>query len=175
MGEDKTHYRKVFKSDHLGVADLEDMQEAGSNLIFTIKHVKQEIGVKVAGAKGNHNIAYFNEKVKPWVINAGNSRLLRGMTGSPFVEDWVNLRIQLYIDPTVKMKGEVVGGVKINPNLQATKPEVTPKNQKLWGGAITAYKRDGHFEKVLERADISDENQSAIIEFCSQGEAANVS
>ena len=27
----KTHYRKVFKSDHLGIADLEDYIEAGSN------------------------------------------------------------------------------------------------------------------------------------------------
>ena len=65
----KTHYRKVFKSDHLGVADLEDLVEAKSNLIFTIKQVKQEIGVRVAGRKGNHNIAYFNENIKPlWLL-----------------------------------------------------------------------------------------------------------
>ena len=45
----KTHYRKVFKSDHLGQAALEDFLEAGSNLIFTIASVRQEIGAKVAG------------------------------------------------------------------------------------------------------------------------------
>ena len=60
----QTHYRKVFKSDHLGVADLEDFIEAKSNLIFTVREVKQEIGVRVAGRKGNHNIAYF--KVLFW-------------------------------------------------------------------------------------------------------------
>ena len=27
---EKTHYRKVFKSDHLGVADLEDEQVSDS-------------------------------------------------------------------------------------------------------------------------------------------------
>ena len=49
--QNKTHYRKVFKSDHLGVADLEDLTEQGSSLIFTIKQVKQEIGAKVADRK----------------------------------------------------------------------------------------------------------------------------
>lgn len=48
--ETKTHYRKVFKSDHLGIADLEDFIEEKS-LIFTIKEVKQELNVAVAGKK----------------------------------------------------------------------------------------------------------------------------
>ena len=59
MSENKTHYRKVYKSDHLGVADLEEMMEEGSDLILTIREVKQEIGARVAGRKGDHNIAYF--------------------------------------------------------------------------------------------------------------------
>ena len=57
----KTHFRKVFKSDHLGSADLEDLVEQGSNLVFTIEEVRQEIGVKIAGVKTDKNIAYFKE------------------------------------------------------------------------------------------------------------------
>ena len=38
--ENKHHYRNVFKSDHLGSADLEDLIEKGHNLCFTIKEVK---------------------------------------------------------------------------------------------------------------------------------------
>lgn len=166
---DKNHYRKVFKSDHLGVADLEDLLESGSNLVFTIKHVRQELGVTVAGKKGNHNIAYFNEKIKPWVLNATNSRMLRGMTGSPFVEDWQNLQVRLYIDPSVKMKGEIVDGVRIDPNFKPGRTVVTPENQKLWNGAKDAYKRDGDFHKVLERADISEEHQQQIIQEVANG------
>ena len=49
--EKKHHYRNVFKSDHLGSADLEDLIEQGHNLNFTIKEVRQELGVKVAGKK----------------------------------------------------------------------------------------------------------------------------
>ena len=115
----KSHFRKVYKSDHLGVADLEDLLEEGKKLIFTIKQVKQEIQT-VAGKKGEFNIAYFNEPIKPWVLNATNAKQIKIFAGgSSFVEDWKNIIIEIYIDENVKMKGEVVGGVRIKP-LQPT-------------------------------------------------------
>ena len=110
----KTHYRKVFKSDHLGSADLEEFIEEGKSLIFTIKEVRQEYSTKVAGRKIDANIAYFKESIKPLVLNATNSKIVKRLAGgSPFVEDWRNIMIELYIDPTVRMKGEVVGGVRV--------------------------------------------------------------
>ncbi len=112
--KNKTHYRKVFKSDHLGVADLEEFLEEGKSLVFTIKHVKQEYGATVAGRKGDFNIAYFVEDIKPLVLNSINSSRVKGFAnGSPFVEDWNNIAIELYIDSMVKMKGQIVGGVRI--------------------------------------------------------------
>lgn len=160
----KTHYRKVFKSDHLGVADLEDLIESGSQLIFTIKEVKQEYGVKVAGKKGDHNIAYFHENIKPLVVNAGNSKILYGITGSKFVEDWGNIPVKLYIDPTAKFGGEVTGGVRIHPESpRKKKPELTPES-KAWPNAVAAFKRDGNLKKVLEHATVSEANQLIIVE-----------
>lgn len=111
----KTHYRKVFKSDHLGSADLEELLEENVELIFTIKYVKQELKTKVAGKTMDANIAYFKEPVKPLVLNATNSKQISKFAKSPFVEDWKDITIELYIDPSVKMKGEVVGGVRIKP------------------------------------------------------------
>ena len=111
----KNHYRKVFKSDHLGVADLEDFMESGSSMVFTIKHVKQEIGVRVAGKKGDHNIAYFVENIKPLVLNAGNSAIVKSFAGgSPFVEDWQNIEVQFYIEHNVNFGRSVVSGVRIH-------------------------------------------------------------
>lgn len=165
---EKTHYRKVFKSDHLGQADLEEYTEGGSNLIFTIAHVKQEFNVMVAGRKGNHNIAYFKEPIKPLVINATNSKVLKKFSnGSPFVEDWLNIPVKLYIDPSVKMKGETVGGVRISPDQpRIGKPELVP-DTKAWTNAIAAYKRDGSLDKVMERMTITDENKKLIEEAAS--------
>ena len=173
MSESKTHYRKVFKSDHLGQADLEDYIEQGSNLIFTIKNVRQEFDVQVAGRKGNHNIAYFVEKVKPMVLNATNSKIVRGFaSGSPFVEDWNNIKVQLYIDPSVKMKGETVGGVRINPNpVEQKKQVITKKTEIMWKNAKAAFKRDGNLNAVLERCDMSEADQKELIKEC---EAENV-
>jgi len=149
----KTHYRKVFKSDHLGIADLEDFLEEKRALTFTIKEVKQEIGVSVAGRKGNHNIAYFNEPIKPLVLNATNSKVVKSFAkGSPFVEDWENIPVELYIDYNVKMKGETVGGVRVK------KVAPTPLTKGAVIAKIEQAKTAG--ELTLLRADISRLNLS---------------
>lgn len=121
------NYRKVYKSDHLGVVDLEEMIEQGKPLIFTIKCVKQEIGVVVAGNKGNHNIAYFVEPIKPMVLNAGNAAIIRGFSQgkSTDTDNWNNIPIELYVDSNVKMKGQIVGGMRIKP----LQPRITPKEK----------------------------------------------
>lgn len=160
----KTHYRKVFKSDHLGVADLEDFIEAGSSLVFTISHVKQEIGVRVAGKKGNHNIAYFSEKIKPLVLNATNSKVMKNFANfSPFVEEWGNITVQLYIDPSASYGGQVTGGVRINPNPVQQRKELLP-DTPAWTNAIASFQREGNLEKVLQHMDVSDVNQKLLME-----------
>jgi hypothetical protein len=166
METTKTHYRKVFKSDHLGVADLEDMIEEKKRLVFTVKEVKQEIGVSVAGRKGNHNIAYFVEDIKPLVLNAVNSSRMKAFNdGSPFVEDWSNTLIELYIDPNVKMKGDVVGGVRINPTQPALKkPELTPDHKK-WGEAVNYMKKpDSKIDAILKHWEMTEENKNKLME-----------
>lgn len=121
--ETKHHYRNVFKSDHLSSADLEDLTEQGSNLIFTIKEVKQQFGTKVAGKKGDFNIAYFNENIKPLVLNATNSKQIKLFTGTPFVENWNNVIVELYVEENVKsVAGGLTQGVRIR-QIQPRKQE----------------------------------------------------
>lgn len=158
--EKRNHYRMVYKSDHLGVADLEDLIEQGkTDLIFTIKDVKQELNATVAGKKGDFNIAYFVENIKPLVLNATNSKIVRSFAPakSPYVNDWNNIIVQLYIDSSVKMKGDVVGGVRIRP-LQPVinqKPFFTKENFEK------AKKAGATVEKVKEIYQITSEVESA--------------
>ena len=164
MTDTKTHYRKAFKSSHLGVADLEDLLESGSDLVFNITEVKQQLGVMVAGRKGDHNIAYFAEDIKPLVLNVTNSKVLKTIGGSPFVEDWSGIRVQLYIDSDVRFKKELVSGVRLRGAPQPLpRAVVTPDNKTIWEHAKNAYKRDGNFDKVLKRANISLANQHKIM------------
>jgi len=126
---EKTHYRRVFKSEHLGIADLEDFQEEGKPLVFTISHVTQHViipqdknsGVAVAGRRISANIAHFIEEVKPLVLNATNSKAMSKITGSVFVQQWQNVKVELYVNASVKMKGETVGGVRIKAGISLTK------------------------------------------------------
>jgi len=134
------NYRKVYKSDHLGVVDLEEMLEQGKPLIFTIKHVKQEIGVLVAGNRGDHNIAYFVEPIKPMVLNAGNAAIIRGFSQgkSTDTDNWNNIPIELYVDANVKMKGQVVGGMRI----KQLQPKIAPKEKPVFA--------ESNFEAALK-------------------------
>ena len=124
MSDSKTHYRKVFKSDHLGSADLDEMIEEKRLLVFTIKEVKQMFGAQVAGKKIDANIAFFTEQIKPLVLNATNSKVMSRLTGSKFVEDWAGVTVELYIDASVKMKGEAVGGVRVRASKALTKDDL---------------------------------------------------
>ena len=63
----KTHFRKAYKSDHLGVPDLEEFKENGSNLIFTIKEVRFKTGERVIHYRNTIWSTYERSNYK-WAI-----------------------------------------------------------------------------------------------------------
>lgn len=165
MSTEKHHYRNVYKSDHLGVADLEEMIEQGKSLVFVIKEVKQEKNKSVAGKKGDFNIAYFTDpSVKPWVLNAGNAKVVKQFSNTDaFVENWKNIPIELYVDYNVKMKGETVGGVKIKP----TQPVIGEKQKPVFTSAKfpAAFGANATIERIKESYSITPEVESEYNEY----------
>ena len=159
--EQKHHFRKVYKSDHLGIADLEDYIEEGKKLIFTIKEVKQQLGVSVAGKKIDANIAYFVESIKPMVLNATNAKQIKAFTGSSFVEDWKNVLIELYCDESVKMKGEVVGGIRIKP----VQPIAKAKTAFTKANFEAAKKANATIEMIEKSYTITDEVKQEYLSY----------
>ncbi len=163
MEAKRHHYRAIAKSDHLGVADLEDFIEEKRSMIFNIREVKQEIDVVVAGKKGNFNIAYFVEKIKPLVLNNTNSKVLRLFAnGSPWVEDWKNVPVELYIDENVKLKGELVGGVRIKSK-KPTLPSLAI-GSKAYENAVNHVRGGGKIADIEVRYVLSDEIKNKIQE-----------
>jgi hypothetical protein len=154
--ETKTHYRKVHKSEHLGVADLEEMIEEKKSLILTITHVEQLEETKVAGKMIKANIAYFKEKIKPWVLNnAKNGKIMAKFTGSKFVEDWNNVLIELFIDPNVKMSGEVVGGVRIRSIQPIVRKPLLNDQSEKWETAKQRVKEGMTIQGVRKHYQVS--------------------
>jgi hypothetical protein len=146
--------------------------ESGQNrLVFTIKEVKQytlvqgdkNSGIVVAGKRISANIAFFNEPIKPLVLNAGNSKIMKGFNNSSFVEDWANTTIELYIKDGVSFGKETTSGVRIKPNQPSiTKPELKPENKKIWENAIVYLKGKGTIEGVKKSWSLSATNEQKL-------------
>ncbi len=165
---EKTHYRKAFKSPYLSSADIV------GETILTIEKVVLE-GDKTKKTKDNFNTAYFAEKnlregelLKPMILNATNSKTMKSITGTPWIEEWKDVKVCVYVDTKVKMMGDYVEGLRIKP--APKRVEVLP-DSKNWNNAKKAYLRDGNFNEVLKFADISKENQEAIARECANGTA----
>ena len=160
---DKTHYRKAFNSPYLSSADIVEPT------ILTIKCVRLEPD-QTKKTKDLFNTAYFVEKeirkgevLKPMILNSTNSRTVKDITGSHFIEDWNDQPITVYVDHNVRFGRDTVDGLRISAEApSARRHELTPENAKQWASAVAAFKRDGNLKAVLERVDMSKENQLLI-------------
>lgn len=161
MTIEKTHFRKAFNSPYLSSADIVEPT------ILSVARVALEID-KSKKTKDFFNTVYFVEKeirkgepLKPMILNATNSKAMKAISGSPFIEDWAGLSIMVHVEK-VRFARDMVDGLRIStaPH-RANKPELTPES-KNWNSAIEAYKRDGNLNSVLERVDISESNQREI-------------
>lgn len=162
---EKTHFRKAFDSPYLSSADIVEP------IVLTVSHVTLEAD-RTKKTKDHFNTAHFvekeirpGEKLKPMILNASNSKTMRGITGSAFIDDWQNVRITIYVDSNVRFGKETVEGLRISPHVPEKKI-VTPEDTKLWENAKAAYKRDGNLDKVLARVGISAEHQKQLKDEC---------
>lgn len=162
---EKTHYRKAFDSPYLSSADIVEPT------VLTVSHVRLEAD-KTKKTKDLFNTAFFveselrpGEKLKPMVLNASNSKTMKNLVGSPFIDDWKGVKVTIYVDHNVKFGRETVEGLRISPQAPS-KRKVSPETPKLWANAKSAYKRDGNLEKVLSFADMTEEDQLKLISEC---------
>lgn len=167
--ENKTHYRKAFDSPYLSSADIVEPT------VLTVRCVRLEAD-KTKKTKDMFNTAYFSEKqlrpgedLKPMILNATNSRTMRNLTGSAFIDDWNNVLITVYVDNSVKFGRDTVEGLRISTEKPRTSKPRLPDSGTWWDGAVVAYKRDGNFDKIEERAVVSEEQKTRIKEICNAG------
>jgi len=101
------------------------------------------------------------------ILNATNSKTMRKLTGSAFIDDWTNVRVTVYVDPNVRFGKETMEGLRINPN-PPTRSVITPANTTAWNNAKAAYKRDGNLDAVLARVDMSLDHQTMLMDECAE-------
>jgi len=169
MPDDKTHYRKAFNSPYLSSADIVEPT------ILTISHVKL-LKDQTNKTKDSFNTAFFKEKeirageeLKPMILNAGNSRTMKLLTGSPYIDDWNDIAVTIYVDKNVRFGRDTVEGLRISTERpRVGKPQLTPESDR-WSEAVAACRRDGNLDKVKRFVEISPENEALLV-----SEAENV-
>jgi hypothetical protein len=173
MSNDKTHYRKAFDSPYLSSADIVEPT------VLTVAYVALESD-HTKKTKDKFNTAHFvekelrpGEKLKPMILNATNSKTMKMLTGTPFIEDWQNVAITVYVDSNVKFGKESVEGLRISPRAPERRM-LTPNQSKAWANAKAAYLRDGNLDSVLARVGMSEEHQRQLIAECKADQPESV-
>lgn len=160
--KEKTHYRKAFNSPYLSSQDVIEPTA------LTIKNVRLEPD-KSNKTKDMFNTAYFVEKeirsgeiLKPMILNATNSRTMRNLTGSSFIDDWNNISVMVYVDPTVRFGRDTVEGLRISTEKpKASKPPLEP-NTKAWGNAVASFAKHGNFDAIEKHMTIAEKDYDII-------------
>ena len=105
----KTHWKKLTNPNYLGSWSF----QPGEEKTVTIKEVKQEI-VKNQNGSEECTIAYFDEDVKPLILNKTNAEMITKVWGTPFIEDWGGCKIKLKVKK-VSAFGEMTDAVRVSP------------------------------------------------------------
>ena len=160
---DKTHYRKAFNSPYLSSADIVEPT------VLTIEYVVLE---KDHSKKSQDffNTAYFTdaelrpgERLKPMILNAHNSKIMRTLGGSHFIDDWKNVPVTVYVDPNVRFGRDTVEGLRISPEPpRVQKPAFDAGNEKQMERAVAAYMRDGNCKSIEKHMTLTENDKNEI-------------
>ncbi|MHA1794660.1 MAG: hypothetical protein ACTSUK_00985 [Promethearchaeota archaeon] len=123
--ENKIHWRKAFNSDFLASCDVVD-----KDLILTIEKVKLE-DVKSQQGTSKCNVAHFKENYKPMVLNVTNSKMVKKFAKSNFINDWNNIKVQIFVQDNVRMGKEITEGLRIRDFQPKIEIDCTAAIEKL--------------------------------------------
>lgn len=110
-------YRTMFDpGKYLGGWELVD-RETGKPRDYVLeisRVVADKLQIPGSSKSERKPIVYFKGASKPLACNKTNAKTIAGLYGNDTTQ-WVGKRIVLYFDPSVTMKGVVVGGIRVRP------------------------------------------------------------
>jgi hypothetical protein len=97
---------EAFKSKYLGKDDLAD-----GPVIVTIEDLHPVTLKDDDGHDESKTAMTFSDFPKPWLVNFTNWMTCEDAYGEES-DDWIGRKIEIFVDPTVMMKGKRTGGVR---------------------------------------------------------------
>lgn len=118
-----THWKKIVSDpNYIGEADFEENEEK----VLTIARVNASETVVTAEGKSQKAVIHWVEQGnKPMILNVARSKNIAKVAGTPDVERWPGVAVQLYIEHGIKAFGEVVSAVRVRPH----KPRIQQRPQ----------------------------------------------
>lgn len=101
------HWKKTTNPKYLGSWDF----EPGEEMIVQVKDVQTEM-IQNARGREDKNVLYLENGVKPLILNNTNMELIEKATGSPYMDEWVGKRLQLYTKK-VSAFGDIVEAIRV--------------------------------------------------------------
>lgn len=137
-GIDSMKYRK---STHLAGVDVEAIVAEKGSCNLVIKDAFYAKNIDVSGNKTDGYFLAFAEDVKPMMANSSNRKIIASNlkllkpelspAESRNIANWVGMKIDLWFDPSVKMMGAVVGGIKVTQGNPIIPVDVNKSNAIL--------------------------------------------
>ncbi len=158
----KTHWKSMQDKTFLGSWDF----ETGKTYTVKITSVKSVEMMAQKGAEMKHQPVTFFEGIKKgMVINNGNGLVISKISGSPYIEDWIGVKITIFLKENERTPqgNQTVIRVSEKKPLPKKKTELTPENKKLWGKAVEALKKGKTINVIKERYKLSKENEVQLL------------
>ena len=102
------HWEKTTNPNYIGSWDFDD----GKDMIVQVKDLKQEMIQNQQGGKEEKLVMYFENGVKPLIMNKTNMAATEKATGSAYLDEWVGKKLQLYVT-AVSAFGEMTMAVRV--------------------------------------------------------------
>jgi len=104
----ETHWKKLINPDYLGAYSL----DPGKDIVLTIKTVRKEMITGTGGKKEECIVCHWQEDQKPMILNVTNCKTIAKLAGTPYIEKWAGLRIQIGQDVT-RFGGDMVECLRV--------------------------------------------------------------
>ena len=156
----KTHWKKLMNPDYIGAYWL----TPGEDATVVIDYVLREVITGTGGKKEECSVAHLKNGVKPFILNATNSKTIAKLYG-PFIEDWAGCPITLFAT-TTRLAGDTVECLRIRPVVaKRVAPQIAADRFKKALASIKA----GTFTAERLRKDFSlSAEQDAAVDYALQ-------
>lgn len=166
MSETKTHWKKLTNPNYLGAYSYDD--DTNTADVLTIRNVVSEMVQSTEGGKTECIIAYFEEDVKPMILNKTNCKAIQKVADSAIIENWKGLKVTIIVKK-LKAFGEWVHALRVKDVAPTPKalPSLTPEGKVHWENAIKSLKAENTtLETIKKHYTLTETNQQKLIDLC---------